>query len=288
MYHVSEYIKEEVTFPKNIPARIYLQHLRGEECYTPLHWHHEIEINQMLSGEANFTVNGNTTRISAGDIFLVNSEDVHMGEIPRELPVEAWEQELITILLDYDFLKNYVEAKGTLRFDLNQCDAAIRGQIQEWVTRIGILYASDDSTKEMEITAMLLLIGTLLLKNCAVPVRQLQKDFPFGTVKIIQDAVTYIETHFRDDITLKEIANHSGLAPTYFSKKFRQATGTTYSNYLGRCRLKGAVKDLQNTELSINDIAFQNGFPNVKSFITAFKNEFQTTPLQYRKNKRLE
>lgn len=139
MYHVSEYIKEEVTFPKNIPARIYLQRLRGEECFTPLHWHHEIEINQMLLGEANFTVNGNTTRISAGDIFLVNSEDVHMGEIPRELPAEAWEQELITILWDYDFLKKYVDAKGMLRFDLEHCDAGIRGQIQEWVTRIGTL-----------------------------------------------------------------------------------------------------------------------------------------------------
>lgn len=49
-------------------------------------------------------------------------------------------------------------------------------------------------------------------------------------------------------------------------------------------RLKHAVADLRNTEDSVTDIAYNNGFPNVNSFISQFKKTYQTTPKQYKKN----
>ena len=52
------YFKEEITYSERLPAKIIHQTLSGSECFTPMHWHNEIEVNLMLRGMAEFTVNG--------------------------------------------------------------------------------------------------------------------------------------------------------------------------------------------------------------------------------------
>ncbi len=53
----------------------------------------------------------------------------------------------------------------------------------------------------------------------------------------------------------------TGFEPSCFSRKFRQATGVTYKEYLDRKRLKNSVRDLTATEMTINETAFSEWFP---------------------------
>lgn len=52
---------------------------------------------------------------------------------------------------------------------------------------------------------------------------------------------------------------------------------------LQECRIQHARTDLVNTTDNITEIAYNNGFPNIKSFINHFKKYYHTTPKQYRK-----
>ena len=96
--------KEEVVHCEKIPALIKYQRLLGAECSVPLHWHKEIELNLMLDGTGEFLINGKKELLTAGNINLINSENIHMGEPPASIPVSERKLELITILWDYDFL----------------------------------------------------------------------------------------------------------------------------------------------------------------------------------------
>ena len=71
--------------------------LRDEGCCVPLHWHKDIELNLILLGNAEFTVNGKKNRVMAGELMVINSGDIHMGAPPAGVPGFEPKVELITI-----------------------------------------------------------------------------------------------------------------------------------------------------------------------------------------------
>lgn len=279
---MSHYIKEEIIHCHNIPALIKYQRLEGINCSVPLHWHKDIELNLMLNGIGEFTVNGEKTVIRSGDLILINSEDVHMGEPPLSIPLKERKLELITLLWDYDFLFQYADHISELRFQLDNFGVNDKKNISDMIRQIGSLYEKGAFCHEMDITALLLQIGSSLMKNCMVAESQLPEKKQKRTISTIQQAVHFIDENYTEPLTLEDVADRTGFAPAYFSRKFRQVTGVAYKDYLASRRLRNAVKDLTSTEMTVNEIAYENGFPNVKSFIELFKKEYGTTPQKYR------
>lgn len=280
---IRNYIKEEIVHCEKIPALIKYQRLEGMDCSVPLHWHRDIELNLMLSGTGEFTVNGKKTVLNAGELILVNSEDIHMGEPPASVPLPERKLELITILWDYDFLLRYAGNRENLRFDLSLCGEEETAKVADMTGRIGVLYEEKGFCHEMDITALLLGIGSSLMRNCMVRKEDAEKAAQKKTISSIQEAVRFIDENYAEPLSLEAVAERVGFSPAYFSRKFRQATGAAYKEYLDSRRLRSAVKDLNVTEMTVSEIAFQNGFPNVKSFIEIFKKEYGMTPQKYRK-----
>ena len=161
------YRKEEIEHINKIPARILHQQLAGTECTVPMHWHKHIEINLMLSGEAEFTVDGVKRELKPGDFIIINSSDIHMGTAHPEIPLKDRYQELITILWDYDFLYGYVDYLSELRFEMPQSES-LREKIKGLIMQIDRAYMGKGICFEMDITSALLQIGSILLKNCIV------------------------------------------------------------------------------------------------------------------------
>ena len=278
-----KYSKENINHINKIPARIIHQMVRGTECYVPLHWHKDIEINLLLMGEALFTVNGKKCKLSPGEFIIINSEDLHKGEPffqSTSIEKESY-MELITIQWDYDFLNYYVKNEYPLRLRLTT-DKRIIEAIRNKIIDIGIKYLNKSLAYEMEITALLLEIGSLLLNNCVDTDYAVFKDYTKKQIGDIQDAITYINANYKGTVTLKEVSEHCHLTESYFSRKFSKVTGCTFHQYITDYRLKESLKDLKNTDYNITEIAMKNGFPNVKSFIEAFKKKYTMTPQKYR------
>lgn len=279
---LDHYKKEEVTHTGRIPGKIIYQRLYGAQCFSPLHWHRHIELNLFLSGCADFLINGRQYHCSEGSYVLINSGDLHTATAPLTIPERDRYQELITIQWDYDFLKHYAPVEGKLRFRTNVSDEC-RDQIAERIRRIGMLYNEKGICYEMRITSTLLDLGSILLESCLETGSKEPLLSDIKTFGQIKEAVEYIEAHYTEELSLQEVAEAMGWAPTYFSRKFRLYTGITYHEYLKQCRMKSAQNDLRMTDLTITEIAFKNGFPNVKSLIETFKQYHQMTPQKYRK-----
>jgi AraC-like DNA-binding protein len=56
-----------------------------------------------------------------------------------------------------------------------------------------------------------------------------------------------------------------------------------FHDFVTRLRLRSAVADLNHTDKSMVEIALDNGFPNAKSFYKSFRDMYQKTPFQYKK-----
>ena len=64
---------------------------------------------------------------------------------------------------------------------------------------------------------------------------------------------------------------------------FARYAGINYKDYLQNIRLEHAVKDLENTDKQIVDIAFDHGFANSKAFTNLFRKRYGMLTSEYRK-----
>ena len=100
--------------------------------------------------------------------------------------------------------------------------------------------------------------------------------------EIMNSALTYINQHFREDISLEDVASFAGFSKYYFSRIFKQFFGCTFSECLLRKRLNVASDLLARTGTPILSIAKESGFGSVATFNRVFREQKHCTPTQYR------
>ncbi|SDC11914.1 two-component system, response regulator YesN [Candidatus Frackibacter sp. WG12] len=103
---------------------------------------------------------------------------------------------------------------------------------------------------------------------------------------IIKQATNYINRNYDQDLTLERVAKAVHLNPSYLSHTFKEETGSNFTDYLTKIRLKKAQELLKTSKSKITEIAHQVGYQNSNYFSQVFKKEFGLTPTQYRKEKR--
>lgn len=93
----------------------------------------------------------------------------------------------------------------------------------------------------------------------------------------------YIEEHFRENLTLENIADYIGMNPSYMSTYFKKETGENFKVYLTNQRMQEALRLLNSTTLKSYEIAEAVGYKDVKQFREKFKETYGVSPQQYKK-----
>ena len=99
---------------------------------------------------------------------------------------------------------------------------------------------------------------------------------------IMNSALTYINEHYMDDISLDHVALFAGFSKYYFSRMFKLFSGLTFSEYLTRKRLNVAADLLVRTNRPIREIAVSSGFGSMATFNRTFREHKNCTPSQFR------
>ena len=99
----------------------------------------------------------------------------------------------------------------------------------------------------------------------------------------IDKAVAYIESHFKEDISLNKIAEMFHFEASYFSKLLKKRFGMTYTEYVMTLRINMAKDYIKKTDYSIEKIAFIVGYKDDKYFREIFKKYVGVSPARYRK-----
>lgn len=92
----------------------------------------------------------------------------------------------------------------------------------------------------------------------------------------------YIQEHYRDGISLKELSAELGYHYHYMSAYFNAHFGMGFSEYVNRFRLEEALRLLENTQESISQIALGCGFSTIRNFNLAFQKRYHTAPNKWR------
>lgn len=107
-----------------------------------------------------------------------------------------------------------------------------------------------------------------------------------GYSPVIQKAVDYILLHLSSPLSLQQIAQALHVHPAHLSRKFKEETGMTVTEFIQRKRIDEAKYYLERGHLSITDVAFKVGFNDLNYFDKVFKKMTSETPSQYVKRNR--
>lgn len=111
-----------------------------------------------------------------------------------------------------------------------------------------------------------------------------QKTYQNNVNSSFQEVFSYIKENVDKKITLQELANISGYSLSHFKFVFKESFGITPAEYISLQKISFAEKELQNSDISITDLAHKLCFSSSNYFCTVFKKITGVTPSDYRKN----
>lgn len=100
----------------------------------------------------------------------------------------------------------------------------------------------------------------------------------------LEPAIQYMNTNYKENIHLKELACKCHVSPNYFHKIFKQTFKMTPANYIILLRMKAALHLLNDKSITAKEIAFELGFTDNAHFCKTFKKYYGTTPKEYQRS----
>jgi AraC-like DNA-binding protein len=97
-----------------------------------------------------------------------------------------------------------------------------------------------------------------------------------------------IQTHIYSNLTINELATLSGRSLSAFKRDFDLFFKDTPAKYIKEQRLLKAIHLLISTDFSVSEICYEIGFSDTSHFTKLFKQKYNLTPSEYRKNKVLK
>jgi transcriptional regulator GlxA family with amidase domain len=98
----------------------------------------------------------------------------------------------------------------------------------------------------------------------------------------VKQAQEYIEMNIEDKITVDDLADSVAVGRRSFERRFKQATNNSVLEYIQRVKIEAAKRSFENSRKNINEVMFDVGYTDTKSFRTIFKKVTGLTPIEYR------
>lgn len=103
--------------------------------------------------------------------------------------------------------------------------------------------------------------------------------------ELVRNVRAYLTAHYKDHISLKDIAAHVGMSPSYLERVFKQETAETPHACLEKIRIDKAAHLLTHTRLSNLDVCFEAGFQSPSNFYKIFRKLTAHSPSGFRKSR---
>lgn len=263
----------------------YAQHrIRGVPSgfHYPVHWHEEMEILVMHRGELLVNVGGEDYALREGQVLLVNPRQLHlMRSEDRDVCYDTllFPLELISFQTEDLLERNVFQPIRTGQAVVPNLvpDAVMTEENREILGQLVDVNIQKNAMYQLETRILLLRFFMALLAST-----ELIRPEQGSTDRMQRQLLEYIRIHFREGLTLSDLAQQFHLSPKYISRYFKEKFQITISEYVQHLRMNHAKDLLENTDLSITEVAAQAGFSTVSFFIRQFTAMHGCPPRKWR------
>lgn len=248
------------------------------------HYHPEIELIYVCKGSGKRQIGSNISYFSDGDLVLIGSNLPHCG-LTNEHTNNDYE---MVIQFKPDFLGEAIWKTPEMQ--------RIAGLLEK--SKAGLVFGEDiknevgkrilDMHESSSLDRLIKFLGILEELAVTQDCRILNAGKYYLQTQVednerINVIFNYVKDHFREQITLEEIADLANMKVPSFCRYFKKITNKTFTQFVNEYRITHSLKLLSEQPLSITEICFESGFNNFSYFNKTFKEYIKKSPSQYRK-----
>lgn len=270
---------EKISYKYDFPLNISISEITED----PLHYHKDIEIVVVLSGEIKLKNGCCTYLLPQGSIFVNNGREVHglyktdSGNTIASIQISTAYFSKHFPYLSKSSFRTYAFRETDERFD------KLREMLLDMLSlylRKGIDYKQQCIDGIIDIINFLNRKFNLFSfdKNIVVSPR-------YDNLILIERMsriIPYIYEHHNEKITLENLADIEHLSTFYISHMIKTCTGLNFREFLAFARVEFSEMYLLQTDEKINSIARTVGFSTTAYYEKFFKKWFGTTPTEHR------
>ena len=271
------------------PVNISLEKIEAYEQDSFLwHWHPEIEITWVISGEIEYHVNEHTYILSEGEGLFGNSNTLHSGHMK-----DGKECTYLSITFHPRFIYGYgssvLQTKYVNTITANDAwdslklekDIEWHQEIVQWMKRIYEMSQEQPMDYELQVHVILMQIWQKLYQYFAnLPEKEKKSN---AHLQRLRDIVFYIQEHYAEEISLDDVADSVSLCKSECCRFFKKHMGMTIFDYILFLRIQNSLPLLRNGE-SVTKAAGLVGFSSPAYYGQIFKRYMKCTPREYKSN----
>lgn len=268
--------------------------IRKKHCDLdiPEHRHEYMEIVYLLEGEIHMEIEGKSILMKKNNICIMDKNVKHSNKPLSEndlavnilLTSQKFDSVFMHLLSDDNYISNFIinsfySDNKTKKYMIHEIEQ--NSFLESVLINLICEYYSDSIRCESKINGCLLLLFTELSRVFNKPSEiKIKKKHS----KIKEDIMEYLKNQYKDTSLLKA-AEHFHFHPNYLSSLVKKEFGKNFKDLLIDIRMVEAAKMLRTTNKKINIIVDEIGYSNEAYFYRQFKDKYNMTPFEYRKQK---
>ena len=271
-------------FPVNISIEKIQSYEKGLFLW---HWHPEIELTLILSGEIEYQIEDKSYILSAGDGLFCNSNSLHSGYMH-----DGKDCTYLSITFHPRFLYGYehsiLQTKYVKHITTNELwsSLVLKNSIswqKETIDEILKIYElSQTATTDLELQIHMLLLNIWQKFYHYFSVQPDSEWKPKQHLQRLRDILLFIEKHYNREITLEEVAKVANICKSECCRFFKKQMGMTIFDYILYLRIQNSLPLLKQSD-SITEVAAMVGFASPSYYSHIFKRYMKCTPMEYKK-----
>lgn len=268
---------------RSVTKLLYISIARySAEWNSMLHTHPCAEVFFITDGSGYLRTNDEAVPIGTNDVIIVNSNIEH-----TEVSSEANPLEYIVIGVDgleaisSDESSDEVVSSYSI-IHLQTDGEQILGYLRCLLTEIENKHPGYNTVCQdlLEVVLLLLMRHSQFTVTFVPATRKSSRECAI--------ARRYIENHFKENLTLDDLAAAAHVSKYYLAHSFSREYGTSPINYLLSCRIQESLYLLSKTRLPLSQISGMLGFSSPSYFSQSFRRFQGISPMEYRKQCREE
>lgn len=272
-----DYQHELIVPSEGMPFKLFLFEGADGHYIRERHWHTSIEIFAVLDGKIDFYMGEEHTPLQAGELILINSNEVHSIRAPER-------NKTVVLQIPLKQFAGYFTAQQFIRFCSRHStlDARLTALIRQ-------LYQSYQGRKtgwEFKTLTLYYEILYILVNEYRVTQAAETEVRSSRQLHALSRITTYMREHYREELRLSELAARFGYSDAYLSRMFQKYANVNFKTYLQDIRMAYACRELLNTDHTISQIALDNGFCGSRSFAAEFRKRYGLLPSELRRDRK--
>lgn len=257
----------------------------GYERLSMSHIHNTCEVLLVEAGKASYDIGGRTYRVEAGDILVIGAMEFYQSKI-EEPPYQRCglmvsPAYLKSFLIEEDLQAVFATPEpGHFNARLKNADRRAFRRMEELMDRLRYERETDFPFSSQMCQVILTELAVILFRLSG-------SERQYGEITAadarMRDVRTYIDTHFRDKLSLDSLSGRFYLHPSTISKEFKRYCGYNVNRYINTVRVCEAANLLEFGSDSVARVGALCGYDSENTFLRQFRMVMSMSPLQYRK-----